>query len=98
MRILFWIFRILLILIVIRLVVRAVYGFMRGSRSGGAPRPPGQMRERAGGELVRDPNCGTFIPRNTAIAAGSGGAAKYFCSERCRDEFAARAGAPGSGS
>ena len=93
MRILFWILRILLILVVIRLVLRALYGFVRGSRSGGPARPPGQMRERAGGELVRDPNCGTFIPRNTAIAVGSGSAAKYFCSERCRDEFAARSGA-----
>jgi hypothetical protein len=92
-RILFWIFRILLILIVVRLVLRALYGFVRASRSGGAPRPPGQMRERVGGELVRDPNCGTFIPRSTAIAAGSGAAAQFFCSERCRDEYAARAGA-----
>ena len=90
MRILFWIFRILLILIVIRLVMRAIYGFMRGSRSSGPARPPGQMRERAGGELVRDPNCGTFIPRNTALAVGSGDDAKYFCSERCRNEFASR--------
>ena len=93
MRILFWIVRILLILIVIRLVLRALSGFMRASRSGGPARPPGRMRERAGGELVRDPNCGTFIPRNTAIAVGSGGDAQYFCSERCRDEFASRPGA-----
>ena len=89
MRILSWIFRILLILLVIRLLVRAVYGFMRPSRSG-AGRAPGQMRERAGGELVRDPNCGTFIPRSTAIAVGSGADTKYFCSDTCRDQFLAR--------
>ena len=91
MRIIFWILRILLIVFIIRLILRAIYGFMQANRAGGPARPPGQMRERSGGELVRDPNCGTYIPRSTAIAVGSGSDAKYFCSEKCRQEYAARA-------
>ncbi len=87
MRILSWIVRILVILFVLRLVLRAIAGFLRTARAGGPPRGSAQMRERAGGELVRDPNCGTFIPRHTAIVSGSGQNAKYFCSEKCRQEY-----------
>ena len=90
MRSLVWIFRILLILFVLRLVLRAITGLMRTSRPAGATRGSGRMRERVGGELVRDPNCGTYIPRQTAIAVGSGADTKYFCSEKCRDAFLAR--------
>lgn len=89
MRILSWIVRILVILFVLRLVLRAIAGFMRTAKTGGPERGRGQMRERAGGELVRDPNCGTFIPRHTAIVSGSGPNAKYFCSEKCRQEYSA---------
>jgi hypothetical protein len=45
--------------------------------------------ERKGGTLVRDPNCGTYIPEARAITLGSGSHALHFCSAACRDAYTA---------
>lgn len=63
------------------------------SLKGGGPRvrgphgpqnPPGGRLE--GGELVQDPQCGVYIPKEGAVK-GPGG--HYFCSAACRDAYAA---------
>jgi YHS domain-containing protein len=41
----------------------------------------------AGGELKKDPVCGTFISTATAIQKKAGGETYYFCSAECRDKF-----------
>lgn len=41
----------------------------------------------AGGELKKDPVCGTFISTATALQKRSGGEVYYFCSTECRDKF-----------
>jgi YHS domain-containing protein len=41
----------------------------------------------SGGELKKDPVCGTFISTNTAIQKRVGGEIYYFCSAACRDKF-----------
>jgi YHS domain-containing protein len=41
----------------------------------------------AGGELKKDPICGTFISTATAIQKRVGGETYYFCSPECRDKF-----------
>lgn len=48
------------------------------------PRPPSVP---AGGELKKDPVCGTFISTATAIHKRVGGEVYYFCSPECRDKF-----------
>jgi YHS domain-containing protein len=48
------------------------------------PRPPAVP---AGGELKKDPVCGTFISTSTAIQKRVGGETYYFCSPECRDKF-----------
>jgi hypothetical protein len=35
------------------------------------------------GSLVRDPVCGTYVPRQTALSARN----EFFCSEECRSKF-----------
>ena len=42
----------------------------------------------AGGELRKDPVCGTFISAATAIQKRVKGEIYYFCSPECRDKFA----------
>jgi uncharacterized protein len=85
--------RFALTLLVIMLVGRAIWRVLsgivegaspsRGARRGGPP-------ER-GVQMVRDPVCGTFLPPSSAITlAERGGAVRYFCSEKCRNEYAAR--------
>jgi YHS domain-containing protein len=91
LRILFWIVRALAILLLIRIILRSLFGSRRpAARAQGAPGPGGrpQAQERIGGELVRDPNCGTYIPKARALVVGSGDAAQYFCSTECREAYA----------
>jgi YHS domain-containing protein len=41
----------------------------------------------SGGELKKDPVCGTFISMSTALQKRVGGETYYFCSPECRDKF-----------
>ena len=93
MRILLWIVRILAILLLIRIVLHALFGKRRSAaRTQGTPGSGGRphAQERIGGELVRDPNCGTYIPKARALVVGSGDAAEFFCSAECRDAYEKR--------
>jgi hypothetical protein len=82
---LLWIVRILIILLIIRFVLRLLFPPRTPVRRG---TPAGGPVERAGGELVRDPHCGTYVPKARAIAVGSGASVTYFCSTACRDAHA----------
>lgn len=46
----------------------------------------GASGARTGGELKRDPVCGTFIPAANAVKRTIGGEVVYFCSDTCRDK------------
>jgi uncharacterized protein len=77
-----WTIRILLILLVIRLVLRFLRGVYQGMMA-----PPPDTRSVA---LVKDPVCGTYLPRAKALLSRAGGDTHFFCSEGCRDEFEGR--------
>jgi uncharacterized protein len=91
MRLLSWLARLFLLMLIIRMVARAFSG--SGPRSQPAPRPGPRPAppsgERTGGTLVRDPQCGTYLPQTRAIRVGSGDDALYFCSAACRDAYRA---------
>src|SRR3954467_8416280 len=83
-------------------VLRSVIGIvLRGfgdlfqspqSQGGAPPRPaaaPSTGETRSGGELKRDPVCGTFIAASSAIQKKTGGEVYFFCSPECRDKFKA---------
>ena len=92
MNLLSWIVRGLLLLLVIRMVTSALFGSRPSQpRSSGPSRTasPSAPGERAGGTLVRDPQCGTYVPQTNAIRVGSGSEAQYFCSTTCRDAYRA---------
>ncbi len=54
----------------------------RRPRSGTPP-----ARTRDGEEMVRDPQCGTYLPRSDAVTAVVKGRTHHFCSPACRDAF-----------
>ncbi len=88
MRVLLWIVRAIAILLLIRMILHALFGKKRASMRGRAPGAGAErVPERTGGELVRDPTCGTYVPKARAIIVGSGDEAKYFCSTDCRDKY-----------
>ena len=56
-----------------------------GTSQAGTTRPGSTP---TGGELKKDPVCGTFISTATAFQKAAGGQTYYFCSTACRDKFA----------
>lgn len=84
-RVLIVVLRVLAILFVVRLVLRAFASLARRSAPApGAPREPGVA-------LVRDRICNTFLPRERALRALVGGREEHFCSEACRERALAEA-------
>ena len=74
-------FRLLLVLLVVRQVGRFVTAAVRGYRGQvAAPGPRPVSRE-----LVRDRVCNTFLARDRALAATISGEVEHFCSAACRD-------------
>ncbi|NIQ02326.1 MAG: hypothetical protein GWM98_19635 [Nitrospinaceae bacterium] len=53
---------------------------------------PSRKEENSGSsdatEMVRDPNCGTYIPRGEALVKHLQGRDYFFCGEKCAKEFA----------
>jgi YHS domain-containing protein len=81
--------KVILWLVLIAVVVRALSRLMAGVLEGaGYRRLAGDGR--AGVSLVRDPVCGMFVVPAQSFRAGDGREARYFCSEKCRKEWAAR--------
>ena len=70
----------------VRRLLRARSGFAAG------PRPTMRGSPRRG-EMVRDRECNTYLPRESAIALEQAGQTHYFCSEACRRSFLTRGGA-----
>ncbi len=54
--------------------------------------PPGQRSNEApsesnlGGELHKDPVCGTYVAESAALKRQAGGQTFYYCSESCREK------------
>ena len=90
-----WVLNLIVLLLLLRLALRFVMGLLQGlamppqgAASGNASGGPGRLA----GELVRDPVCSTYIPRDSAIAGRIGAETRYYCSVACRDKDAASGG------
>jgi uncharacterized protein len=85
--------RIVLLFLLVMLVMRAFWRVVGGVFEGAAPpgaRKPGPPDR--GVQMVRDPVCGTFLPPADAVSLMErGGAVHYFCSDKCREAYKARA-------
>jgi hypothetical protein len=77
----------LVLFFIVRMVLRVVAG---GRPTRPQTKRPASPPERSGGTLVRDPQCGTYIPESRAIRVGSGDRTQYFCSTACRDAYERR--------
>jgi YHS domain-containing protein len=55
-------------------------------------KPPAPPREKTtrGEEMIQDPECGTYVPRNHAVTAQVKGTTHYFCSTACREKYQQR--------
>jgi YHS domain-containing protein len=75
-----------LLLIIGRMVWRFMYGIFEGAGMLKEPR----HREGAAVKLVRDPVCGVFVVPSQALTSGTGTSTRYFCSEKCREQWGKR--------
>jgi uncharacterized protein len=85
--------RVVLVLLLGMLVARAFGRLLAGIIAGASPEPRRHSGPpERGVQMVRDPVCGTFLPPDAAVSLTErGGAVRYFCSDKCRDAYRARA-------
>jgi len=86
-RVLVRILQFLFWLLVLRLVVRAVArAFSPGAARPRAAAPPPPPQVRPPEDLVLDRVCQTHVPRSRALMARVAGQEEHFCSPACRDK------------
>lgn len=88
MRFLSWILRFIILTVLVNMVIRFFSSRRTASPVGSGGRAT-RVPERQGGTLVRDPQCGTYIPRSGALQLGTGAGAQFFCSDGCRTAWTA---------
>jgi YHS domain-containing protein len=81
--------RLLLLALLFFLAYTAYNAFVR-SLPGRKTLPKDKSRE--GEEMVRDSQCGTFVPRSMALEKSIQGEKHFFCSAKCRDIFTGKKG------
>jgi YHS domain-containing protein len=72
---------------VIGVVMKMMASFLNTS-SGPNPTPPSADAHQLGGELHRDPVCGTYVAESTPHQRRISGQMFYYCSESCRERHA----------
>jgi len=80
--------RLVLLIVLLYLLYRLIKMVIGGprlerSREGGKQK----KKERIEDEMVKDPQCGVYVPKREAVTAKVGGEKIYFCSEDCKEAF-----------
>ena len=81
--------RLILYAILALVLARLAWRLLKGILIGMGYQSPSGGRQTVG--LVRDPVCGTFVMPSKALTSGAGPDTRYFCSEKCRRDYVARA-------
>jgi YHS domain-containing protein len=78
----------LIAFLILRAVLKAVWGSMSSSVAAQKAKPP--ENSPSGGELKKDPVCGPYVAANASVTKVVNGEPLYFCSPTCRDRFLSR--------
>jgi YHS domain-containing protein len=84
-----WILNLIVVLVLIRLVLRFLFGLVQGLTAPSSQDAPARGSAGSRGAvkavaLVRDPVCQTYIPSEGALTAIVDGETRFYCSEACR--------------
>ena len=83
----------LLLAIIVISLLRSIIGVIAKGFSSvldaGSTAPKDRPPVPEGGELKKDPVCGTYVATTTALRKSANGETHYFCSADCRDKFRA---------
>jgi len=82
--------RVILLLVMALLALRAVAPFMGGLSEATRGEAPRARDADSPVKMAKDPVCGTFVVPGKALSATASGATVWFCSEQCRDTFTRR--------
>jgi YHS domain-containing protein len=83
------VFRLILVFIV-ALFIRQVFSIIMRAFSqmtSVSPGSPSAPQPQSGGELKKDPVCGTFVAVASSIKSNVDGQVIHFCSTACRDKY-----------
>jgi len=70
------------------LFVRSLMGsFFRGPARRSSPRPASEPLVSPGGELKKDPVCGTYVSAAASVTRTVNGKVLYFCSKDCSEKY-----------
>jgi YHS domain-containing protein len=75
----------LIVFLILRSILKSVWGNLTSSVAHKPDR--GGDGFQPGGELKRDPVCGTYVAANASITRNIGGETLHFCSQACRDKY-----------
>lgn len=78
----------LLLLFLVRALLRSVFSSVRAFTM--TESPPGSKKPPsvpAGGELKKDPVCGTYVSTSASVTRTVNGEVLHFCSPECRDRY-----------
>jgi YHS domain-containing protein len=76
----------LLLFLVVRSILKSMFGAAR-SVSRQSQSQPQAPTVQAGGELRKDPVCGTYVSTAVSITRIVNGQPFYFCSRQCADKY-----------
>jgi uncharacterized protein len=82
-------FRVLVLVVIFSLVRSLFRSIVAGFRSAQQP-PANPPAVQAGGDLKKDPVCGTYVSTAASLMRTVKGQTYYFCSPECRDRYAAK--------
>ena len=85
-------FRFIVLPVVLFYVVRGLLrSIIEGFRSTPGPQTTAKQPPtlQSGGELRKDPVCGTYVSTTAGITRKVNGEVLYFCSKECRDKYRA---------
>jgi YHS domain-containing protein len=67
-------------------VARASSSSFQGTSTNSSERTKAAPQTSAGGDLRKDPVCGTYVAEASALKRSVGGQVFYYCSEACREK------------
>jgi len=80
-------FPLILILVVRSVVVALIKGFSQAFKVPAPQEAKQSSTFQAGGELKKDPVCGTYVSTGASVTKKVNGELVHFCSAECRDRF-----------
>lgn len=76
--------RVVVLIFLLVVLYYLVKNLLKGSENSSRA---GESVDKRVAELVRDPQCGTYILPSQAVSARVGRHTYHFCSEECKDRF-----------